>query len=132
MREAIDIYNRHDIESYVAMFDPDVVWHDPLYGESNGREAVRKSNQALLKAVPDLQGSILKIAVSDDLVACEFMLTGTFKNPLELAGRTVPPTGRRLEHKFASFGRVNSKGLIQEVTNYSNPAALLQQLGLKM
>jgi hypothetical protein len=114
------------------MFDPDVVLHDPVYGESKGTELVRKSNQALFKAIPDIQGRILSMAVSDDVAALELMLTGTFKNPIELAGRTLPPTGCRLEHKFASFGRVNAKGLVSEVTNYSNPAALLQQLGLKM
>jgi len=130
--DMVAAYNRHDIEPYIAMYAPDVAVYDSLFPEIiKGREVVRERNEAFQKACPDLELKILNMSVQGDVMALELMLIGTFKGPLELSGDTMPPTGRHFEQRSGVFGRLNSKGLITEVHNYHNPAALLQQLGIK-
>lgn len=133
LRDAFAAYNRHDLEPYLAMMDPDYVAYDPSSPEPiiRGREAARKANEGLFKSFPDLQFRILSIAVSGDVAAGEFVMSGTFKGVLEVFGRPIPPTGRHLELRGATFFRVNSKGLLAEGRNYYDTASMFQQLDLK-
>ena len=64
------------------------------------------------------------------MVAFEAIASGTFSAPLEVSGRTLPPTGRRIEFKEAAFFKVNSEGLIADVHYYYDAAGLFKQMGL--
>jgi len=130
--DAFAAYNRHDLGLYFAMLAPDYVAHDPFAGDLKGEETIRQTNQQLFKTFPDLEFRDLKVAARGDTLAVEYMISGTFKGPLELGGRTVPPTGGRVESRAATFYRLNSKGLIAEGRNYYYDfAGFLRQLGLK-
>jgi ketosteroid isomerase-like protein len=134
VREAYDAYNRHDLEPYIALMDPDYVAYDPSSPEPvfRGREAARKQNEDNFKAFPDMNFKILSLAASGDVVAGEFVVTGTFKGPLELAGMTIPPSGGHFEFRMAWIARFNSKGLLTEGRNYYYDATGLPKLlGLK-
>jgi predicted ester cyclase len=134
VKKALAAFNRHDIDSYIAMLDPDYASgpNEMLPNPPKGREAYRKINEANFKAFPDCKFKIINIAAKGGFVASECTFVGTFKGPWELPGRPpIPPTGRHFEVKMAMFARVNSKGLISELRDYEDPAALLQQLGLK-
>ncbi len=125
-------WNRHDLDAFTAMLDPNYVEHDPgLPKPLKGREAYRKMVEDAFKAFPDAKFKILNIAAKGGFVAVEYIVAGTFKGPFEVGGRTIPPTGRHFEAKEASFVRVNSKGLVTEKRDYYDPAGLFQQLGLK-
>jgi predicted ester cyclase len=129
-RKHIAAINRRDFVRAAAMIDPDFTGYDPLLPEPiKGREAWRKVAEALHRPFPDLKYRILNIAAKDDVVATEGTLAGTFKGPLELSGRTISPTGRRVELRYAMFSRVNSKGLIAERREYFDPRNLFRQLG---
>ena len=131
--EAFAAYNRHDLDVYFSILDPDYEIHDPIAGELKGREVMRKVNEELFKTFPDLEFRNVDIAARGNLVAVECMFSGTFKGPFELPGRAaIPPTGRRVEFRFAAFYRLNSKGLASEARNYYYDfAGFLKQLGLK-
>jgi ketosteroid isomerase-like protein len=134
-RDAYAAYNRHDIEPYLAMMDPDFVAYDPSSPEPvfRGKEAARKQNEENLRTFPDLNFEILSVGASGDVVSVEFMMTGTFKGPLQLGGHTIPPTGQHFELRMAWFARFNSKGLLSEGRNYYYDATGLPKLlGLKM
>ena len=131
--DAFAAYNRHDLEPYLAMLDPDYVALDPTMPEPmKGRETVRRVNQDLFRSFPDVEFRILAVATGDDTVGVEYVISGTFKGPLEFPGRTpIPPTGQHLEARLASFWRVNSKGLFTEGRNYYyDYLGFLKQLGM--
>jgi predicted ester cyclase len=135
VRDAFEAYNRHDLEPYISMMAPDFVAYDPASAEPvfRGKEAARKQNEENFRTFPDLNFKILSVTASGDVVACESVMSGTFKGPLELGGRTIPPTGQRFEFRMAWFARFNSKGLLTEGRNYYYDATGLPKLlGLKM
>ena len=124
--------NRHDIEAVIAMLDPNYAEYDPLSPEPRrGIEEFRRNEESVERAIPDFGFRISTIIAKGDFVAVELAAEGTFKNPLELFGQTIPPTGRRIELGMAGFWRVNSKGLIAEAHEYYDSAKIFQQLGLK-
>ena len=134
-RKALDAfaaYKRHDLGPYFAMLAPDYVAHDPFAGDLKGEETIRKSNQQLFKTFPDFEFRDVKVAARGDTLAVEYVISGTFKAPLELGGHTVPPTGGHVESRAATIYRLNSEGLIVEGRNYYYDfAGFLKQLGLK-
>jgi steroid delta-isomerase-like uncharacterized protein len=133
VRKALDAWNKQGVDAYVAMLDPNYAIFDPSSPEPvRGREAVRKLNEKVLEAFPDMKFNILNMWSKGDTVAVEYTMTGTFKGTLEFMGRTIPPTGRHVEAQAMAFWRVNSKGLLAEARNYSyGMAGLLQQLVAK-
>ena len=130
-RKAFAAFNSHDLDTYIGLLDPNYVSRDPMLPDPpKGREAYRKINEDIFKAFPDAKFKILNIASKNGFVAVDLVFSGTFKGPVELGGRTIPPTGRRFEIKMATFAHVNSKGLITELHDYYDPAVLIQQLGM--
>ena len=133
VKNALAAFNRHDLDTYIAMLDPNYVSHDPMLPDPpKGRVAYRKINEDIFKAFPDAKFKVLNIAAKNGFVATELIFAGTFKGPVELGGRTMPPTGRHFEIKMATFAQLSSKGLITELRDYYDPAVLLQQLGLNV
>jgi steroid delta-isomerase-like uncharacterized protein len=97
-----------------------------------GKEGVRKGIEAYNKAFPDLEMAITKVVAQDDTVAVEEVETATFKEPLEVATLTLPPTNRPYELRVACFFRVNADGLIAEMRNYWDTRTFFQQLGVDL
>ncbi len=134
VRKALDAFNRHDLDGYSAMVDPDYVGHDPMDPEPiKGRKTSLKATEALFKAMPDFEFGILNIMAGSDMVAVEAMARGTLKGPLELpGGLSMPPTGRHFESRLVMLARVSPEGLITELRDYwYDLAGFLQQLGIK-
>lgn len=130
LREAVAALNRHDLEPYLAMMDPDFAVHDPLFPEPiRGKEVIRKINEGVFAALPDIEFEALSMATGGDLVAAEIAMSATFKGPLRLPQGTIPPTGRHLEIRYAAFYRFNSEGLLTDVHQYG--LNLREQLGMK-
>jgi predicted ester cyclase len=132
VRKYFTARNRHSLDAAAEFLDPEYTEYDPLTPEPHkGTEDWRKNEESVEKAIPDFEHKILSIMANGDTVACELLATGTFNAPMELLGRVIPPTGRHIELRMASFYRVNSKDLIAEVHEYYDSARILEQLGLK-
>jgi len=118
IREYTAAKERRDLDAAAELLDPNVLSYDPSFPEPvRGRDACRKASE-ILAQVPDLKIGILNIMSKDDAVAGEFVTTFT-----------MPPTGRRIELRYAKFFRVNSKGLIAEEREYSDSVEKERQLG---
>ena len=131
VKKFFDSWNEHDVDSAVALLDSEVVGSNPLASQQKyGLEGVRKGIEAYNKAFPDLKMNITKIVTHGDTVAVEEVETATFKDPLEVATLTIPPTNRFYELRVACFFRVNAKGLIAEIRNYWDTRMFFQQLGI--
>ena len=133
VRGVIEPYNHHDLGPLMAIRDPNFVAYDPLLPEPiKGKEAERKAHEVNFEAFPDLHLECLSLTVTGDVMAGEYVLTGTFKRPLKLPMGTIPPTGKRAEVRYALFSRLNSKGLVldQRIYYYDLPG-FMKQLGIK-
>jgi steroid delta-isomerase-like uncharacterized protein len=131
-RRFADAIKQGDANAVAALHAPDAVISLPLTPEGvKGRDAVRKFNESLLKAIRDIDIRTLNVATKGDTLAAEFVLTGTHSGALELPTGTLPPTNRQVTLPAAVFFRINREGLIAEARGYLDTAAFLQQLGVK-
>jgi steroid delta-isomerase-like uncharacterized protein len=133
VKEFFDRWNKHDVDGAVALLDSKLVGSNPLVLQRTvGKEGARKGIEAYNKAFPDLKMQITKIVAQDDTVAVEEVEIATFKEPLEVATLTFPPTNRPYELRVACFFRVNAEGLIAEMRNYWDTRTFFQQLGIDL
>jgi steroid delta-isomerase-like uncharacterized protein len=131
VKEFFDRWNKHDVDGAIALLDSKIVGSNPLVVQRTvGKEGVRKGIEAYNKAFPDLKMAITKIVAQGDTVAVEEIETATFKEPLEVATVTLPPTNRPYELRVGCFFRVNADGLIAEMRNYWDTRTFFQQLGV--
>ena len=130
VRNAYDALNRRDFEAFAATLDLNSTVDDPVYGSVRGRDALVKIEKEAFKSVPDVEISIRSMVAEGEMVAFEAVASGTFSAPIEVSGRTLQPTGRRIEFKEAAFFRVDVKGLITEGHYYYDALGLFKQMGL--
>ncbi len=105
-----------------------------MYGTGqvfDGEAAVRQYFAASRTPFPDQGNEIIAIAHSDNTVLVEFWLTGTHKGPLNISGKTIPPTGRSFHVRIAaSFEfKPGSDKIICE-RPYFDQMAVVKALGL--
>jgi len=55
VNDLVNAWNDRDMDRFASHLDEDVVWNDPamLYGPAEGRAAVRKFSESVLRAFPD-------------------------------------------------------------------------------
>jgi steroid delta-isomerase-like uncharacterized protein len=124
---------QRDANGLAALHAPDAELHLPFRPEGvKGRDAVRKFNEPLLKALQDIDIRTLNIAAKGDVVAAEFVLTARHTGALEMPTGTLPPTNRQVTLPAAVFLRINREGLIAEARGYFDMVGFLQQLGVKL
>ncbi|MDB5054813.1 MAG: hypothetical protein JWM44_2863 [Bacilli bacterium] len=83
------------------------------------------------KVIPDIKDEVLKTVVQDDMVACQFIESGTLIIPPEIASSINIPTGNRpYKMRMATFFRFNAKGLIEEIHSYWDTGAFSKQIGI--
>jgi steroid delta-isomerase-like uncharacterized protein len=94
-----DAWNSRDLSLFLSCLTDDVVWDDPaMPAPAVGREAVRSFSEAILRAFPDFQYTIIQpigIASDGNRCAVPWKITATSLGRLDPPG--FAPTGRRLE-----------------------------------
>ncbi len=78
LERLITATNAHDLDGLVDCFQPDYVNETPAHPARGfvGREQVRANQQQIFAAVPDLQVTVLRSAVSADSVWAEMEMSG--------------------------------------------------------
>ena len=71
--------NAHDMDGLVDCFAADYRNETPVHPDRGftGRDQVRRNWRQIFAAVPDLQATVLRSAVTDDTVWSEWEMTGT-------------------------------------------------------
>ena len=95
-----------------------------------GHDALLKSYQAMFRATPDWKAEFSLIAFHGDTIIFEGVGFGTFTGPLSTPMGEVPPTGAKINLKFAFFAKINAEGLIAEDRTYFDNLEYAKQLGL--
>src|SRR5690242_5329592 len=102
VRDHMALEISHDWDAVIATFK------HPRYELYGGGQvfdveaAVRGYFAASRTPFPDQGNEIIAISHSDNTVLVEFWLTGTHTGPLNLAGRTIAPTGKSFRIRMAA------------------------------
>jgi len=85
--------NQHDLEAFLACFDPDYRSEQPAHPNRGfgGREQVEKNWAALFDGIPDFHAELLATATEGETLWSEWLWTGTRANeaPLDIRGVTL-------------------------------------------
>jgi hypothetical protein len=126
VRQYIDAKDNHRWDEVASLLDPEFTSTDPAIPEPvKGIEAVTRYFPMLEHVY--MKTKIQMMASKDEDVAAELAVTCAFEKPSDSA--TTLPTGPSYVFKMAKFYKVNSKGLLVDEREYSNPAAKFALLG---
>ena len=97
LREAI---NKHDLDAFVACFDPDYRSEQPAHParEFRGRDQVRKNWSTFFQEIPDLQAELLAATAAEDTEWGEWRWHGTRATGNRFEMRGVTFMGTRNNH----------------------------------
>ncbi len=118
-----------NVEADRANFSPDVETEIPGSETIKGFEAFKAFVGGWTTAFPDGGMKLLTAVESGDTIIAEGLMTGTHTGPLVGPAGEIPPTGRKIEFKFADIFRTND-GKVVEHHVYFDQMAFLGQLGL--
>ena len=124
-------WHNQDMSALVQLYAEDATKIAPGQPEpTRGREAIKKNEEAFLRAMPDLNVEYTLILISGNHIVFEGVVQGTFTGPLASPGGDIPPTGKSINLNFAFIVKVNADGLIEEDRTYYDTTTLMRQLGL--
>lgn len=122
---AVDAWNAHDRERYIAFYQPDVALHG-FPGGVVDAASIGDFFGGMWAAVPDARVSVEDVIEGeDDRAAARLTLTGTHEG--ELMG--VPGTNRPISFSIITILRFDDDGLIAERWNVADFLTMLQQIG---
>jgi steroid delta-isomerase-like uncharacterized protein len=126
-----DAWNTGDFEAVAAMYAEDVVYQHAMLPEPiTGRDAVLQFISGMGSAFSDFDDAVVHAVHSGDEVAAEVRHRARHTGDLPLPTGPVSATDVTVELLAAHFFRVNSDGLIAEERMYTDPMAMMAQLGV--
>ena len=128
--EFIEAFNRSDWDRFAALCAPDITYIEKGTNRSaKGVDEILGVAHGWKTAFSDIQGNIFTRANCGDTAVLEITWTGTNDGPIEMAGGTLPATGRSVEFDDAQI-HVVENGQIVEFRNYGDFVTMLTQLGI--
>jgi steroid delta-isomerase-like uncharacterized protein len=129
-RELMEAFNRNDWERFTALCSPDVTYVEKgTNRHTKGVDGILGVAHAWRAAFSDLRGNIFTAANCGTTAVLEITWTGTNDGPIEMAGGTLPATGRSVEFDDAQVYTVQD-GQVVSFTNYGDFVTMLTQLGV--
>jgi ketosteroid isomerase-like protein len=129
LKLAVDAWNRHDVEGFVALASPDVQIVASGGVDLRGLEGMRQYYWLWRTACPDNALTYHNIVGDGDRAMGEATFTGTHDGPLHHPAGNVPATGRRLNGDFVAAYRT-AGGKVTSLRVYLDTLELMTQLGL--
>lgn len=102
----------------------DMVEHEDLPGEAEGRDGVRQVFEMMREAFPDLRAEVSQMIAEGDRVVAHTTFSGTQRG--EFMG--VPPSGRRVEVDVIDIFRID-RGRVAEHWGVMDQLTMMEQLG---
>jgi steroid delta-isomerase-like uncharacterized protein len=122
-------FDSGDIDAAVSLFADELETTDPGMGTVHGLPPFREYLETLKRAMPDARAVIEQTYAAGDTVIAEGRFVGTHTGPLAGPDGDTPPTGARVDLRFADVSRVEG-GKIVSYHTYYDQLGLLTQLGL--
>ncbi len=119
-----DVLNGRDIETLDLLAVPDYVEHDPLPGQGDGREGLKRRVSMLIEAL-DPRFTIEDVVAEPGKVVVRWTHTGRHVGPF----MGIPATGREFRIAGIDIHRLEG-GRMAEHWHVVDQLSMLQQLGL--
>jgi steroid delta-isomerase-like uncharacterized protein len=128
--QGMKAWDTHDPDAFAELFANKFEWNDTTVPEPiRTKEGVREYMQTWLTAFPDMRVRQTNRVTNEDSVGVEIEFTGTNKGPLNMAGREIPPTKKKVVAHGTYFARIKN-GKIVEFHSHPDIAEMMMQLGL--
>jgi hypothetical protein len=111
-------------------YAPDAVLRVPLSGPICGADAIRRHQGAIEAAFSEAVTNVIAWIRQGPTTAVEWEFTGIHVGPFALSGGIVPPTGKRVTVRGASFLRHAPDGRVLEERRFYDVWSAVEQLGL--
>jgi predicted ester cyclase len=122
-----DAFNAHDPEARIAAMTPDIETVLPGGMTLLGSQQAIGFLQAFWEALPDAHINASSQVVEGDSIALEGTLTGTHTGTFRAPQGDIPPTGNRIELRYAAVKTVRD-GKVASEHLYFDQLDFLQQL----
>ena len=127
-KRAIDAWNKHNADAFVALYAEGGTYHSPRMGNPLTGKAIGDFAKSVWAAYPDASLEIISRGdAGGGLVATQFVLHGTHTGPY-MDG--TPPTGRTVAYPIADFVQVEGDKIRSEHV-YFDRQTVAEQLALK-
>ncbi|HZD60663.1 MAG TPA: ester cyclase [Anaerolineae bacterium] len=123
--DAMDAFNRGDLDTYWGYFSPDFVNHSASLGGTLDLEGAKQSMQAELSALPDLKLNVVDVVAEGDMVAARGTMTGTQTGSFQ----GIAPTGKQVSIESMVFLRIVD-GKFVENWEVADTYGMMVQLGV--
>ena len=129
-RQAIALYNAHDLDGFVARYRPDAELVAPGAPPARGSAAIKEVVQRQFASFPDGKLTVHATVAEGNTLAAEYTFSGTNTGPLVLpTGQTLPATNKTVSIRGAYVVTVEGDKVKSDHT-YWDLAEGLVQLGL--
>lgn len=126
VRTYIDVFCRHDLDAFLAIFATDGTYRNPGTGQPFSGQAIKGYLDALFTAFPDATFETVALyAITEQLAVWRWIMHGT--NTGSFAG--LSPTQRRITLPGCEFIEVDADK-VHRVDGYFDRMTMLQQLGM--
>ena len=126
VREAVEAFNRNDLDAVDRLFAADYVDHDPSRaGLPPGPQGVKQAWSTFRAAFPDLRATIDDTIAEGDRVAVRGEIHGTHRG--ESMG--IPPTGNKVTVELIDINRIENGELVER-WGEANMLGMMRQLGI--
>lgn len=130
VRELLDAFNAGDLDRCASLASDDFELFDAPSGATfAGPGGLREWLGTFWNAVPDSRTELVTAYADGGRVATEHVGRGTHTGPLVTPAGTIPPTGRRVELRFAELYEVRD-GRLTSMRAFYDTSSLLRQMGL--
>ncbi len=106
------------------LLEADVIEHEELPGDAEGRDGVRQVFEMMREAFPDLRAEVSQMIAEGDRVVAHATFSGTQQGEF----MEVPPSGRRVEVDVIDIFRI-AGGKVAEHWGVMDQMAMMEQLG---
>jgi steroid delta-isomerase-like uncharacterized protein len=118
--------NAHDARKFSELYALDATINEYGLGEAKGREAIAGGLQKAFDGFPDFKIAVSKVFVKNEVLAQEWIITGTHTGEFNDA----KPTNKTIGVRVGSVLTFTPEGLIETERRYWDTSTLLSQLGL--
>ena len=125
-RDYITSWNTHDLEKIASFFTDDCVYDNLARGQTyRGKDQLKGWGKACFDAIPDFKLDVTSIIASGDLLASEWVMTGTLTG----SSPDLPATGKSFSVRGSTIIQLKD-GKIQRNADYWDLATFLRQVDL--